>query len=222
MQKEIRKIIDRKYPFALLELQYKEDDFPQYFLTSEIFSYHRGKHHAGYINKLNGILSLEENADLRLINIEKLIEHSRKIKNPAIFNNAAQIWNHDFFWLCLSPTQRNKNENKLLNKILEEYNSWEHFVEIFTNASLGLFGSGWSWLVLAKGRLQVITTSNAELPLNTLESVFPIFTCDLWEHSYYIAFKNDRAKYVQTMLNEFLDWEMLNANYDAAILNTIS
>ncbi len=217
MKTSTRSLINRNYPFELLPLQYLENAFLENFLTPEIFSYHRNKHHQGYINKLNGLLSLEENEYLRKMKLERLIEYSRANKKTAIFNNAAQTWNHDFFWLCISPDSQEKHKRNLWKLILQQYESWEKFVKTFVEASVNHFASGWSWLVISNGQLKIVTTSNAELPLSEENSVFPIFTCDLWEHAYYLAFKNDRSKYVETTLNKFLNWENLESNYEAAL-----
>jgi superoxide dismutase, Fe-Mn family len=217
MSADNKSLINRTYPFELLPLQYSENAFTTGFLTPEIFSYHRNKHHQGYINKLNGILSLDENENLRKMNLEDLIKYSRINQKTAIFNNAAQIWNHDFFWLCLSPHDQEKHKKTLWTLILNQYESWENFIKIFVEISINHFASGWSWLVIADGKLKIMTTINAELPLNDENSVLPIFTCDLWEHSYYLAFKNDRSKYVETMLRNFLNWENLEINYESRI-----
>jgi Fe-Mn family superoxide dismutase len=214
MQKEIRKIINRSYPFSLIPLNYEEDSFPSYFMTPEIFSYHRNKHHIGYINKLNGILEASDNEILKKMALEELIEFSRSNQEVSIFNNAGQVWNHDFFWFSISPENQNKEQTQLWKLIVSQYDSWNNFVEIFTNASLNHFGSGWSWLVQSGNQLSITTTSNAEMPLGV--SVHPIFTCDLWEHAYYLAFKNDRGRYVKTMLNEFLNWNVLEENHVTA------
>ncbi len=214
MEQEIRKILNRKYPFELIPLDYEEDSFPSYFMTPEIFSYHRHKHHLGYINKINSIISANEN--LKKMTLEELIEHGRFIEEKGIFNNAGQIWNHDFFWFSISPHNKNKDQTQLWKLIVKQYSSWENFVETFTNISINHFGSGWSWLTSSNGHLSIITTSNAETPLN--KATYPIFTCDLWEHAYYLAFKNDRAGYVKTMLNEFLNWKVLEQNYIASLV----
>ncbi len=211
-----RQLINRCYPFQLLELEYSEDSFKSSFLTPEIFAYHRNKHHQGYINKLNTLLSLVENEHLKSMKLEEIVAYSRDNKANTVFNNAAQVWNHDFFWLCLSPNNEEKHKKSLWKLIIAQYESWENFVKMFVDTSVNHFASGWSWLVLCQGQLKIITTSNAEVPMNLQSGVSPIFTCDLWEHAYYLTFKNDRYKYVETMLQEFLNWKNLEENYEAA------
>lgn len=199
----------RKYPFKLLPLEYEENSFDPQFLSKEVFQFHRGKHHLGYINKLNSLLE-GEYKKLQHLPLEEIITESRNLGLQNLFNNAGQTFNHDLYWQCLSPEKHDGRGTKLYSKIIDDYGSWTAFAEHFLQKSLQQFGSGWSWLCMASGKLEVITTSNADLPTG---DHLPIMVCDLWEHAYYITFRNDRATYVQRTLEEFLNWPAMELRY---------
>jgi len=185
------------------------------FISEETLRYHYGKHHQSYVNNLNNLLTLKENVDFNNKSLEEIIR--TKSVSTGLFNNAAQVWNHDFYWESLAPP-KNANENPLpTGKISEEltknFGSFEAFKDQFTKASTGRFGSGWAWLVqnIKSGKLEIMSTSNAENPL-TNPDLKPILTCDVWEHAYYIDYRNDRGKYVQDAFWKLVNWDFANKN----------
>lgn len=170
-------------------------------ISRETLEYHYGKHHQTYVDKLNTLIPNTEYANLEL---EEII---RRSKQGPIFNNAAQVWNHTFYWNCLTPKSTSPT-GALLEAINKAFGSFEQFKEKFTETSINTFGSGWGWLVKNEdGSLQLVSTSNANTPLTTQQTA--LLTCDVWEHAYYIDYRNARPKY----LNAF--WEIVNWDFVA-------
>ena len=188
---------------ALPPLPYARDALEPY-MSGETLDYHYGKHHKGYVDKLNSLISGTEFGDASL---EELVAESA----GEIFNNAAQVWNHTFFWNCLSP--RRQSPGKEVSKALEALGGFESLQTQFDKASSGLFGSGWTWLLKdARGSLKIMTTSNANTPVR--EGHVALLTCDLWEHAYYIDHRNDRAAYLKSFW-PLVNWEFVAANLAA-------
>jgi superoxide dismutase, Fe-Mn family len=188
---------------ALPPLPYAKDALEPY-MSRETLEYHYGKHHKGYVDKLNRLISGTEFADASL---EELVAESA----GEIFNNAAQVWNHTFFWNCLSP--RRQSPGREVSKALEALGGLESLQTQFDKAASGLFGSGWTWLVKdARGSLKIMTTSNANTPVR--EGHVALLTCDMWEHAYYIDHRNDRAAYLQSFW-PLVNWEFVAANLAA-------
>ena len=174
------------------------------YMSRETLDYHYGKHHKGYVYKVNGLISGTEFEDASL---EELVAES----TGDIFNDAAQVWNHTFFWNCLSP--RRQSPGKQLSQALESLGGLESFQNQFDNAASGLFGSGWAWLVKdGNGALRIVTTANANTPVR--EGQVALLTCDMWEHAYYIDRRNDRAAYLQNFW-PLVNWEFVAANLAA-------
>ena len=187
---------------ALPQLPYSSDALAP-FITPETISYHWGKHHKAYVDNLNKLIPGTEFENLSLEDIV------RKSSGP-IFNNAAQIWNHTFYWKCLTPNKNQEPTGKLLEFINRDFGSISAFKEKMTETAIKTFGSGWAWLVQTKtGQLQLMSTSNAGCPLT--EGHTPLLTCDVWEHAYYIDHRNDRAKYVAAFFNH-VDWSFVASN----------
>lgn len=185
--------------FELPELQYTSLDG---LMSEETLSFHHGKHHAGYVKKLNAAL---ENSDLKDKTLEEIIKASHQENNLAVFNNAAQHFNHSFFWTCFSETSSQEIPANLSAKIIEDFGSLESFKESFSKAAATLFGSGWVWLVQNEsGKLEILDMSNAGTPV--IENKTPLLTIDVWEHAYYIDHRNARATYIEKFL-DFVDWE---------------
>jgi len=188
---------------ALPPLPYARDALEPY-MSGETLDYHYGKHHKGYVDKLNSLISGTEFGDASL---EELVAESA----GEIFNNAAQVWNHTFFWNCLSP--RRQSPGRDVSKALEALGGLESLQTQFDKAASGLFGSGWTWLVKdARGSLKIMTTSNANTPVR--EGHVALLTCDLWEHAYYIDHRNDRAAYLKSFW-PLVNWEFVAANLAA-------
>ena len=159
-------------------------------ISAETLEYHHGKHHQAYVNKLNELAAGTEFAEAAL---EDII---RKAPPGGLFNNAAQVWNHSFYWNCLSPGGGGEPGGDLAAAIADAYGSFAAFVEKFGAMEAGNFGSGWTWLVKgAGGKLDIVNTSNAGNPLR--DGLTPLLTCDVWEHAYYIDYRNARPKYVE-------------------------
>ncbi|KJW07305.1 superoxide dismutase [Orientia tsutsugamushi str. UT144] len=197
------------YPFKLMELPYSKNSMEQY-ISSEAFDYHHGKHHAAYVNNLNRLL--EHKAELQQKSLEDIILTSFNSEvSKAIFNNAAQIWNHNFFWHSICNNNATKPEGNFLQKINQDFGSYENFTNQFQELALAQFGSGWVWLISENGKLKIITTSNAELPI--IYNQTPLLTCDVWEHSYYIDYRNNRAKYLQQFIEHLANWRFAEQNF---------
>jgi Fe-Mn family superoxide dismutase len=182
--------------FELPKLPYEMDALAPY-ISKETLEYHYGKHHRAYVNKLNDLVKNTEYADLPL---EEII---KRAKSGPIFNNAAQDWNHTFYWNCMSPNGGGDPESNLAEAIKKSFGSYDEFKKKFDAAATGQFGSGWAWLAKnSDGSLEVFSTSNAGTPMT--ENKKAILTCDVWEHAYYIDTRNDRAKYVENF------WKVVN------------
>jgi Fe-Mn family superoxide dismutase len=172
-------------------------------ISEETISYHYGKHHAGYVKKLNAALPDSEFSDMSL---EQIIMNA----SGGLFNNAAQIWNHSFYWNCLSPNGGGEPTGKVLDAIFEVWGSFEDFKAAFTTEAKSNFGSGWTWLVKnSEGELEISSTDNAGCPLT--DKQIPILTIDVWEHAYYIDYRNSRPNYIEAYWN-LVNWEFANDN----------
>ena len=189
--------------FELPALPYAQDALEPH-ISSETLEYHYGKHHKTYVDKLNG---LAEGTDLANKTLEEVIRSSE----GGVFNNAAQIWNHTFYWNCLSPTGGGTPNGAVADAIDAAFGSFDAFKDEFTNSAVNNFGSSWTWLVKkADGGLAIVNTSNAGTPL-TDEGVTPLLTVDLWEHAYYIDYRNARPKYMEAFW-ALVNWEFVNTN----------
>lgn len=189
--------------FELPKLPYALDALQPY-ISKETLEYHYGKHHQAYVNKLN---SLIPNTEFENMSLEEIIKKS----SGGIFNNAGQIWNHTFYWHCMSPKGGNEPNGKLADAIKKTFGSFESFKEKFIQTSINQFGSGWGWLVKnPSGGLEVYSTSNAGTPMTDGKKA--LLTCDVWEHAYYIDTRNDRPKYVNNFWN-LVNWDFVAENF---------
>jgi Fe-Mn family superoxide dismutase len=194
---------------TLPNLPYDKKDLEP-FISENTLNFHYGKHHQTYVTNLNNLIS---GTDLEGKSLEEIIDISRKNNQAGIFNNAAQIWNHTFYWHSMKKNGGGKPEGKLLAKIEEDFGSFEKFTEEFKVAGATQFGSGWAWLVADEnGKLQVVKTLNAETPLGT--NLKPLITMDVWEHGYYLDFQNARPKYIKTFLNNLVNWDFALENLE--------
>jgi Fe-Mn family superoxide dismutase len=181
--------------FQLPELPYDRDALEPHF-SAETLAFHHGKHHAKYVKKLNELVVGTSFADVPLETIVRKAD-------GALFDNAAQHWNHSFYWTCLSPSGGGDPPGTLATKIQEAFGGVAEFRKAFDQAAEEIFGSGWAWLVRdARGRLAIRQTANAENPL--LREETPLLTCDLWEHAYYIDYRNSRKRYLEAF------WKIVN------------
>ncbi len=175
-------------------------------ISAETLEYHHGKHHQAYVTNLNNLIKGTEFEEKELEDIIK--------SAPAggIFNNAAQVWNHTFYWNCLSPNGGGEPTGALADAINTAFGSFDEFKEKYAASCVGNFGSGWTWLVKnADGSVEIMNTSNAGCPL-TEEGKTPLMTCDVWEHAYYIDYRNMRPKYVENFWN-LVNWDFVASNF---------
>ncbi|USD22679.1 superoxide dismutase [Fe] [Microbulbifer variabilis] len=190
--------------FELPELPYAMNALAPH-ISEETLEYHYGKHHKTYVDKLNGLLEGTADAD-------KSLEEVIKSSSGGVFNNAAQVWNHTFYWNCLSPNGGGEATGAVAEAITAAFGSFDKFKEEFTTSAVNNFGSGWTWLVKkADGSVAIVNTSNAATPL-TDEGVTPLLTCDVWEHAYYIDYRNLRPKYMEAFW-ALVNWEFVNQNF---------
>lgn len=186
----------------LPELQFAMDAL-QPHISKETLEFHYGKHHNAYVTNLNNLIPGTEFEDMLLEDIIK--------KAPAggIFNNAAQVWNHSFYWNCLSPNGGGEPTGKLLEAINKVFGSFDEFKEKFTKSAVTNFGSGWTWLVNGENGLEIINTSNAGTALTSGKTA--LLTCDVWEHAYYVDYRNARPQYVEAFWN-LVNWDFVAGN----------
>ena len=170
-------------------------------ISAETLEYHYGKHHKTYVDNLNKMIEGTEFADMPL---EEIVRKSQ----GGMFNNAAQVWNHTFYWNCLSPNGGGEPTGKVAEAINKAFGDFASFKDEFTKLSVGTFGSGWGWLVQRPdGALALVSTSNANTPLTGEDTA--LLTCDVWEHAYYIDYRNRRPDYVDTFLDHLINWKLL-------------
>ena len=185
--------------YELPQLPYDMDALQPY-ISKETHEYHYGKHHAAYVNNLNKLVEGTAFANASLEDIVKKAD-------GGIFNNGAQVWNHTFYWNCMSPEGNREPSGALLNAIKSDFGSFEEFRDKFSVAAATLFGSGWAWLVKnPAGKLEIVQESNAGNPMRS--GLEPIMTCDVWEHAYYIDKRNRRPAYIDDFWN-LVDWETI-------------
>jgi Fe-Mn family superoxide dismutase len=190
-------------PFTLPELPYAKDALAPH-ITPETLDFHHGKHHHAYVVNLNKLLEGKPEADKSL---EEIILSS----DGGVFNNAAQIWNHTFYWNSMKPQGGGKPTGDLAAAIDRDFGSYDNFRKAFAEAAATQFGSGWAWLVQgADGKLAVTKTGNADLPMKHGQKA--LLTIDVWEHAYYIDFRNLRPKYIETFLDSLVNWDFAAAN----------
>lgn len=189
--------------FELPPLPYAKDALEPH-ISAETLKFHYGKHHQTYVDKLNGLVP---GTEFEGKSLEKIVRGSA----GGIFNNAAQVWNHSFYWNCLSPSGGGKPSGAISDAINSTFGSFEQFQQDFTNSAINNFGSGWTWLVKqADGSIAIVNTSNAATPL-TEKGVTPLLTADVWEHAYYIDYRNARPKYMEAFW-ALVNWDFVNEN----------
>jgi len=194
-------------PFSLPPLPYDKGALAPH-ISAETLDFHYGKHHQAYVTNLNKLLEGKPEASKSL---EEIVLSSE----GGVFNNAAQVWNHTFYWQSMKPQGGGAPTGDLAAAITRDFGSVEKFGEEFTAAATTQFGSGWAWLVLGKDKkLSVTKTGNADLPLKHGQT--PLLTIDVWEHAYYIDYRNARPKYIETFLKSLVNWDFALANLKKA------
>ena len=201
-----------KFPFALPPLPYVETALEPY-MSAETFSYHYEKHQNAYVMNLNKLI---EGTDLATKSLEEIIMLSYNDPSKVgIFNNAAQVWNHSFFWHSMRENGGDIAYGDIAAKIEIDFGSYEDFATQFKNAALTQFGSGWAWLVLnEQGKLEIMKTANADLPM--VHGKTALLTLDVWEHAYYLDFQNLRPNYTDNFLKNLVNWDFANAMLNGA------
>ena len=179
-------------------------------MSAETLDLHHGKHHQTYITNLNNFIKDTNMADMSLEEI--ILESSKDKSKAAIFNNASQHWNHNLFWKCMKPNGGGQIPPKLEKKITSDFGSVDQFKKDFKQAGITQFGSGWCWLSINNGKLVVSKTGNAANPL--IENMKPILGCDVWEHSYYIDYRNRRPEYLDKFVENLINWEFVESLLD--------
>ena len=195
--------------FELPKLDYSKDALSP-IMSEETLDLHHGKHHQTYIDKLNGFIKDNEMSKMSLEDI--ILKSSNEKDMTGIFNNASQHWNHNLFWKCMKPKGGGKIPPKLEKRLISDFGSVEVFKEKFKDAGVTQFGSGWCWLSVSNGKLVVTKTANAANPL--IENMKPILGCDVWEHSYYIDYKNRRPEYLNNFVEKLINWEYVESLLD--------
>ncbi|WP_035092568.1 superoxide dismutase [Aquimarina macrocephali] len=176
-------------------------------ITEETFDYHYGKHHAAYVNNLNTLI---KDTPLVDVTVQEIIQYGSQHNDTLLFNNAAQHWNHSFFWHCLSPNEGKKPHGEIKKLIERDFETFEKFKEQFSTSAIKLFGAGWTWLVQnQEGKLEILSLKDAQTPI--IENKTPILTLDVWEHAYYIDYRNARPKFVESFW-EIVNWSFANQN----------
>ena len=195
--------------FELPKLDYSNNALSP-IMSEETLDLHHGKHHQTYIDKLNSFI---KDSEMVKMSLEEIILKSSKDKSmQGIFNNASQHWNHNLFWKCMKPNGGGNIPPNLEKRLKSDFGSVEEFKTKFKEAGINQFGSGWCWLSVKDGKLFISKTSNAANPL--IENMKPILGCDVWEHSYYIDYRNRRPEYLDKFVNNLVNWEYVESLLD--------
>ena len=195
--------------FELPSLPYASDALAPY-MSSETLDFHHGKHHQTYVTNLNNLV---KDTDMQDSSLEEIVVQSSKDPSMAgIFNNAGQHWNHILFWQCMKPNGGGSMPSELESRITSDIGGIDQFKEAFIQAGITQFGSGWAWLAIDNGKLVVTKSPNASNPL--VDGMKPILGCDVWEHSYYIDYRNRRPEYLDKFLDSLVNWEFVDSLLD--------
>ena len=195
--------------FELPSLPYANDALAPY-MSSETLDFHHGKHHQTYVTNLNNLLKDNELQGASLEDI--VVKSSKDTSTAGIFNNAGQHWNHILFWQCMKPNGGGSIPSELEARLNSDFGSVDQFKEAFIQAGTTQFGSGWAWLAIDNGKLVVTKSANASNPL--VDGMKPILGCDVWEHSYYIDYRNKRPDYLKAFLDSLVNWEFVVSQLD--------
>lgn len=196
--------------FQLPELPFAKDALAPH-MSAETLEYHYGKHHRAYVNKTNELLQSE--GDLSDASLLQVIKEAKRSANGKLFNNSAQLWNHSFFWQCLAPARGQQPSGKLAKLIEDGFGNAEAMFQKLHEEAVNHFGSGWAWLVLDHGALRITSLHDADTPI-VHEGMVPLFTLDVWEHAYYIDYRNERPKFATAVLQNIVNWDFVGENLD--------
>ncbi|MGE5563912.1 MAG: superoxide dismutase [Bacillota bacterium] len=196
--------------FVLPELPFAEDALAPY-MSAETLQYHHGKHHKAYVNKTNELIQNEQG--LSGASLIQVVREAKKNGDNKLFNNSAQLWNHSFFWQCLAPSQGQKPSGKLAHLIDDAFGNAENLLAKLKEEAVNHFASGWAWLVLDRGALRITSLHDADTPV-VHDGMVPLFTLDVWEHAYYIDYRNERPKFADAVLTNIVNWDFVAENLD--------
>jgi Fe-Mn family superoxide dismutase len=197
-------------PFTLTPLPYAEDALGRY-MSAETLRLHHGKHHQAYLDKVNAAVA---GKDLDGAALSDVIRAAAGSGDKALFNNAGQIWNHNFYWQCLAPPGGQRPMGQLAELIDDSFGSADAMLEALAREAVGHFGSGWAWLVLDGGKLAVTSLHDGDSPV-AHEGMKPLLTVDVWEHAYYVDYRNARPAFVDAVLGNLVNWEFVARNLDS-------
>ena len=194
--------------FMLPKLPFEKDALEPH-ISAKTLDFHHGKHHSAYITNLNKLI---EGTALAGEPLEEIIKKTvNDVTQAGIFNNAAQAWNHTFYWNSIKPNRGGMPTGNIAQKINADFGNYNNFIENLKNAGLTQFGSGWAWLVLKNGKLEIIKTSNADTPI--AHGMKPLLTVDIWEHAYYLDYQNRRVDYINAVLDKLINWDFVAENF---------
>lgn len=196
-----------KSPVELPELPWAKDALAP-VISEDTINFHYGKHHNAYVTKTKELIAGTELEGKSLEEI--MIIAAGKPEHKVLYNNAAQVWNHSFYWKCLTPKDKSVMPDELRDILTENFGSVEEFKKQLVSAGVGQFGSGWAWVVIENGKLAISKTPNAEEPWS--ETVSPVLTLDVWEHAYYLDFQNRRQAYLEEVLDKIINWDYMLEN----------
>ena len=196
-------------PFQLPDLPFARSAL-QPAMSAETLDYHHGKNHRAYVDKVNTLLADRNSEEMALVEVMRL---AAERGDQLLFNNAAQHWNHSFFWQCLAPAEGQRPSGKLRALIEEAFGGTDALLKALKDEAVGHFSNGWAWLVLNRGKLEVTSLHDADTPL-VYEGMVPLLTLDLWEHAYYIDYRNERPRYAEEVLGRIVNWEFVGRNLD--------
>ena len=195
--------------FQLPELPYSKDALAPH-VSAETLEFHWGKHHRAYVTKTNGFI--EEKPDLQGASLVDVIKSAKQAGDNKLFNNSAQLWNHSFFWQCLSP-EKQQPGGRLAELVNDAFGGTEQMLQKLGDEAVNHFSNGWAWLVLDRDQLKITSLHDADTPL-VHDGMLPLFTLDVWEHAYYIDYRNERPKFVTSVLSNIVNWDFVAQNLD--------
>lgn len=193
--------------FQLPELPYSRHALEP-VMSAETLDFHYGRHHKAYVDKTNQLLAAKGGGG----SLVEVVKRARQEGDAKLFNNAAQLWNHSFFWQCLAPPQDQKPGGRLMRMIDECFGNAEGMLKALQEEAVNHFASGWTWLILDRDTLKVTSLHDADTPL--VHGMVPLFTLDVWEHAYYVDYRNERPRYVESVLAKLINWDFVEHNLD--------
>jgi Fe-Mn family superoxide dismutase len=197
--------------FELPDLPYPRDALTPH-MSAETLDFHHGKHHRAYVEHTNELLQDKKLSGASLVEV---VRDAKRNGNTKLFNNSAQLWNHSFFWQCLAPAQGQQPSGKLAQLIDSSFGGAETMLQKLSEEAVNHFSNGWAWLLLDRGSLRIASLHDADTPL-IHEGMVPLFTLDVWEHAYYIDYRNERPKFAKAVLSNIVNWDFVAQNLDGA------